>query len=101
MAMEYRTKTDRVKVYNSRGTHTDTIQQANTLVVVVGAAVDVAGRGGCFPVTNPKIGFVQVGDLKVTTVSNPPPVDPPPVVEKPIYLTAHYKDGASERYVPE
>lgn len=98
--MEYRTKTNQVKVYNSRGTNTDTIQQANTLVAVVGAAVDIAGRGSCFPVTHPKIGFVQVDSLKMTTTGNPPPVDPP-VVEKPIYITAHYEGGASERYVPE
>lgn len=41
-------------------------------------------------------GFLQ----GVDATPNPPPVDPP-AVEKPIYLTAHYKDGASERYVPE
>ena len=103
MAIEYRTKRDQQKVYNARGAHIATIQNAGTVVTVSGAVFDVDERGSCFPISSPQSGFVPVGDLVQKEASNPPPLPPPPPPsgEKPIYITAHYVDGSTDRYVPE
>lgn len=44
-------------------------------------------------------GTCALSGLTITDDAPPPP--PPPAPAKPVYLTAHYADGSSDRYVPE
>lgn len=99
MAIKYQTNRNDVKVYNAQGTNIATIKTAGTLVIVSGAAVDIASRGSCYPISMPNKGYVLLGHIKTTHIPGEPP--PPPPSTKPTYLTAHYADGTSERYVPE
>lgn len=43
--------------------------------------------------------WLDADDIRLVT--DTPPTEPPPPSVKPIYLTAHYEGGGSERYVPE
>lgn len=75
----YKTNKTNVKVYNIRGTHIATIQSKDSLLNVTGAIISVSGRGSCYPINNPFVGYVKISDVTVTQDAPSPEPEPNPV----------------------
>lgn len=96
MAELYFSKVENPKLYKQDGK----IHGSSPLEVARGAAINIIGSAR---VAN-GLTILPLGDgtwvnaADMTKATLPPP--PSPSTGKPIYLTAHYDDGSSERYVP-
>ncbi len=93
MAVKHETNRNDVKVYNLHGTNIATIKTAGTLVIVSGAAVDIASRGSCYPISMPNNGFVFVGYIKTTQIPGEPPPPPDSGSEFPVELRGFDAQG--------
>lgn len=101
MATRYTTNKD-AKVYNLKGTDIGGLK-IGTVLTVFAFNIPIPDRGECYQITAPTAGFVKEADVKVQTVTDPPPDSEPPPLNDYIEHVVTDANGAVTRkkYIPE